>query len=288
MTFPSDLKTHLKTGATTLCHAWLLQRGDGVALGFTDHDCAVTFDGVTYQPDAGFSAAAVARASGLSVDNTEIVGALSHLALTEADLRAGRYDDAKVSIWRLNWRAPEQRVLLFAGSLGQVKLSGHEFRAELRGLSEKLNTPLGRVYQKPCTTMLGSAECGIDASDEKFVHETAIQRIDKRQYLTFGDLPFEDGWFDHGYVDFLSGGGHGLRVPIASDHHDSAGRVISLVHSVEADVQPSDMVRLTAGCDRRFKTCRTKFANHLNFRGFPHLPSDDWIIANPARMVGRT
>lgn len=33
-----------------------------------------------------------------------------------------------------------------------------------------------------------------------------------------------------------------------------------------------------AGCDKRFATCRDKFGNGVNFRGFPHLPGNDFII----------
>ena len=36
-----------------------------------------------------------------------------------------------------------------------------------------------------------------------------------------------------------------------------------------------DQVRLVAGCDKTFATCKAKFANALNFRGFPHLPGND-------------
>ena len=38
---------------------------------------------------------------------------------------------------------------------------------------------------------------------------------------------------------------------------------------------------IVAGCDKRFETCRTKFANRLNFRGFPHMPGNDAIQAGP-------
>jgi uncharacterized phage protein (TIGR02218 family) len=30
-----------------------------------------------------------------------------------------------------------------------------------------------------------------------------------------------------------------------------------------------------AGCDKAFSTCKKKFDNALNFRGFPHLPGND-------------
>ena len=32
---------------------------------------------------------------------------------------------------------------------------------------------------------------------------------------------------------------------------------------------------MTAGCDKSFATCKAKFDNAVNFRGFPHLPGND-------------
>lgn len=37
-----------------------------------------------------------------------------------------------------------------------------------------------------------------------------------------------------------------------------------------------------ATCDQRFETCRDVFANMANFRGFPHLPGTDFLLAGPA------
>ena len=48
-----------------------------------------------------------------------------------------------------------------------------------------------------------------------------------------------------------------------------------------------DRVRLIAGCDKRAETCRMKFLNFLNFRGFPHLPPEDWLISPQAHGSGR-
>ena len=38
---------------------------------------------------------------------------------------------------------------------------------------------------------------------------------------------------------------------------------------------------MTAGCDKRFSTCRGTFANVANFRGFPHMPGNDFVIRIP-------
>ncbi len=35
-------------------------------------------------------------------------------------------------------------------------------------------------------------------------------------------------------------------------------------------------------CDQRFETCRDVFANTENFRGFPHMPGSDFVLAGPA------
>ena len=115
---------HLQSGATTVCRCWSVTRRDGVAFGFTDHDRDLAFEGVIFRADTGLTARALAQSTGLSVDNTEALG---------------------------------------------------------------------------------------------------------------------------------------------------------------ADLVPGDLIRLEAGCDKRAETCRAKFANFLNFRGFPHIPGEDWLTTFPAR-----
>lgn len=83
---------------TTRARAWRLQRADGLVLGFTDHDRDLTFDGTTFRAASGMTAKALAQATGLAVDNTEAVGALSDAGLTEADILAGHWDGAALTI----------------------------------------------------------------------------------------------------------------------------------------------------------------------------------------------
>lgn len=35
------------------------------------------------------------------------------------------------------------------------------------------------------------------------------------------------------------------------------------------------------GCDRQLATCRDRFANVVNFRGFPHIPGNDFVLRYP-------
>jgi len=52
-----------------------------------------------------------------------------------------------------------------------------------------------------------------------------------------------------------------------------------LVNTVKRQAQLR--FRVVAGCDKTAETCRAKFSNFLNFRGFPHIPGDDWVTAYP-------
>ena len=59
---------------------------------------------------------------------------------------------------------------------------------------------------------------------------------------------------------------------------------VTAVHKAPGDFpggKAGDELTVTAGCDRRFSTCRAKFANAVNFRGFPHIPGNDFVLKAP-------
>ena len=275
-------RAHLQSGITTLCRCWALTRGDGVVLGFTDHDCVLRFEGLAFQPGSGLTARAVQQATGLSVDNTEALGVLSDAAVREEDIEAGRFDGAEVRCWLVNWQDVSMRWLQFRGSIGEIRRAAGAFEAELRGLTEALNRPLGRIYQKPCTAVLGDAACGFDLSTPGYAVELAAAEVERNEVFRWDALPgFEPDWFTGGRLTVLSGAAEGLWAAVKADQSKADGRRITLWEPVRADVQPGDKLRLEAGCDKRMETCRLKFNNLLNFQGFPDIPGEDWVMAVP-------
>lgn len=282
------LDAHLATGATEVCRCWRLTREDGFSLGFTDHDRALAFDGCDFRPETGLSARALSQSTGLAVDNTEAVGALSDAAITEADIAAGRYDGAKIEAWLVQWSAPENRVLQFRGQLGELTRSGAAFNAELRGLSERMNIATGRVYQRACTAVLGDADCGVDLSRDGFLVEAEIVSVSENRVLLLAvATQFAPRWFERGHCRVLTGAAQGLRGAIKIDRIAGDLRRVELWDRLRNDMAVGDQVQLRAGCDKRMETCRLKFGNILNFRGFPDLPGDDWLIAHPSRVSAR-
>jgi len=284
MPVSNDFQAHLDSGTTTLCRCWVVTRRDGVVMGFTDHDSDVAFDGIVFRANTGMSAKALSQTSGLSVDNTEAVGALSDAAVTEADILAGRFDGAGVRAWLVNWVDPNERLQQFTGALGEITRTGQAFQAELRGLSELLNQPQGRVYQKPCAAILGDAACKFDLNTVGYSIDTMVETVDDARLFRFSAMDgFGPRWFETGRLIMQSGAASGLIGVIKNDRFDGTVRVVELWQSLRADVAVGDALRLEAGCDKRAETCRVKFNNFNNFRGFPFIPGEDWLISYPIR-----
>ncbi len=277
-----SLMEHLATGHTTVARAWALTRADGLVLGFTDHDRDLSFDGMRFVAGAGLTARALEQVTGLAVDNSEAVGALREAGLTEADIMAGRYDGADLRIWEVNWADLSQRRLVFRGSLGEITRAGGAFRAELRGLSEPLGQPGGRVFHAACSAVLGDARCRFDLDTPGYSAEVPLLDAPDASRLLVAPVPdLAEGFLAHGRVVVLSGAADGLVGLIREDRTRAGAREITLWDGLRAPLAQGDMLRLEAGCDRQAVTCRTKFNNFLNFQGFPHIPGEDWLMAYP-------
>ncbi|WP_164661253.1 DUF2163 domain-containing protein [Tropicibacter sp. Alg240-R139] len=282
-------KSHLRTGMTTLARCWAIRRSDGREYGFTDHDRSLSFDGLEFKADTGLTALAVEQSTGLSVDNTEALGAISDLSVRAEDIEAGRFDGAEVTAWLVNWADTDMRWMQFRGTIGELRRTGNAFQAELRGLTEALNQPTGRIFQKPCTAVLGDGACRFDTNEPGYAVELEVEAFEDGLVLRWKELPgFEPGWFERGRLNVLSGSANGLWGLIKRDLNDGDMRAIHLWEPMRGGLQVGDTVKLLAGCDKRLETCRLKFNNVLNFQGFPDIPSEDWVLAVPKQTGQNT
>jgi uncharacterized phage protein (TIGR02218 family) len=272
---------HLRGGTTFVCRCWRVARRDGTVFGFTDHDLNLTFLDTTFRAGTGLSARAVQQTTGLAVDNSEAAGALSDTAVTEADLLNGKFDGAEVTVWRVVWTDPEVREVEFRGTLGEISRSGGAFRAELRGLTEALNQPQGRAIQRTCSAVLGDAGCGFDLDQPGYAATLPVEAVAGGRVLSFTGLAgFDDRWFERGRLQVLSGAAAGAVGVVKNDRLTGMVRTVELWQGIGA-LEPGDLLRIDAGCDRQSDTCRLKFGNFLNFRGFPHVPGEDWLTSYP-------
>lgn len=278
-TIPPALAEVLASGVTTLATCWRIRRPDGTVLGFTDHDRTLTYAGVDHQAATGFSASeAVARAD-LSVGGQEVDGALSADVLTAADIEAGLYDGATVEVDLVDWSAPSRRLRLRTGVIGEIVRLDGAFRAEIRSAAHALDAPRGRLYQHRCDADLGDARCRVSVA----AHAAVVVAVaDRRRLTVVGLEAFAEGRFDRGSVGFTSGACAGRTSEIKVHRIDGGTIELELWRTPTDAIAPGDRLDVRFGCDKLFETCRDRFDNAVRFRGFPHIPGNDFLVASPA------
>ncbi len=281
-TLQPGFAAHIGSGATTLANCWRIQRRDGVVLGFTDHDLALSFDGTVFEPAHGLDGTSVPVKLGGQVDTSEVMGVLHADAITEDDIALGRYDGASVESFRVNWRDVTQRDLVRSDTIGEIVREDGLFRAELRSGQQALNSVRGRVYQSLCDTRLGGPQCGVNLDQPSFRAFAVVEAIEGRHRLALTGLAgFAADWFAFGHVEWTDGKRLGLRDAVLVQQRLGAVDILSFEAPVGDWVEPSDALTVYAGCDRRFATCGAKFGNAVNFRGFPHIPGGDFVLRHP-------
>ncbi|MFD2237051.1 DUF2163 domain-containing protein [Aureimonas populi] len=277
---PDALKGRLAAPVTTMARAWRLTRVDGRSFGFTDHDEALTFAGTTFEAASGLSAGEAEAALGLSAGTQEVEGALSSAAISEEDIEAGLYDGARVECFAVDWSAPQAHMLLEVATLGELRRRDGAFTAELRGPEAALDSPRGRLYRRRCDAVLGDARCKVDLGGEGRTRRGVVSGAGAARFEAsgLGAIAFDD--FAHGLLRMTSGRAAGFAREVAGlGEAPGEGEVaISLVEPLPFAAEAGDAFTLSVGCDKSFSTCRTRFANHLNFRGFPHLPGLDTAL----------
>jgi len=189
ITCSAALKAHLSQPYQTTTTCWLVQfkpNADGSAgevRGFTSLNRDVTFDleawmvseglaptpgivgtgSVAYGAMVGYSPSDIAGAGDISPDNLEVDGVLSSPSITEADLNAGVWDFASVTIFLVNYEDLTMGALIMrSGKLGEVTVERNNFKAELRGVTQAYSRTIGRLTSPACPWNLGDSHCGVD------------------------------------------------------------------------------------------------------------------------------
>ncbi|WP_299818585.1 DUF2163 domain-containing protein [uncultured Jannaschia sp.] len=267
---------------TTSCRVWVVVRKDGEVFGFTDHDKRIEVEGVVCQASSGVLAGALQSTTGLAVDNGEFHGAINDDVIKPADIRIGRWDEAEVRIYSVNWLRPNEHEQIFRGYIGEIRVSDGKFSAELRSPVQVLNNIRGRVYERHCDAILGDNRCCVDLQTKFVIEETILEIIDMATITVSSSDDFADGYFSFGQVNIMLAEGRCLSTSIRLDRQVIGGRRLSLGSSIGGDIQVGADVSIYAGCNKEFSTCIKKFDNIINFRGFPTMPSEDWLTKHPS------
>lgn len=260
---------------TNIALCWRLVRADGLALGFTSHDRDLRVDGLLYRAGPGMTPSSVSQYAELEPDSMEVEGVLDDRSIRAFDLDAGRWLNARIELFACDWTAPDTPLTLVRGELGQVSRSlaqrGGSYRIDLRSGAYALDLVPPMELSPTCRARLGDGRCGVDmAGRTRRVVAAGASGGDLQLQVAPADAANLAG----GRVRVLDGVLAGLDFGIV----DVSGPLVHLDEPLPAALEPGTRVRLSEGCDKRFATCRDRFANAEAFDGEPFVPGADTLV----------
>ncbi|MGY6550964.1 MAG: DUF2163 domain-containing protein [Erythrobacter sp.] len=253
----------------TVATFWRIYRRDGVALGFTSHNRALVFGGMTHRAAPGMVPAAIRLTADLANDSAEVEGALSHDTICEADLAAGLFDEAAIEIGAVDWESLEHHTL-YTGELGQIEDNRTSFSATLQSGKHLLERDLVPRTSPTCRAMFCGPGCGLSAA--RFTHVRPLVEFDPElSRVRFSQIVAAN--FIDGILRFRDGPQTGMSFGIVSVEDDWLMLDRPLVNGTALGT-PTE---LREGCDHTIATCSQRFDNARNFRGEPFLPGNDLL-----------
>ena len=274
------LAAHQARETTTIARCWRYERNDGAIFTVTDHDVPIVFNGETYSAKDGVTPTSIAQEASAAVANSEVNGYLTPTGLTEEDIFAGLWDNAFVSIFEVNYNDLSMGAMaLGSGNIGEVKAGRTAFNAEMRGLTQRLQKVVGRVYTAGCPWVFGSIgsayvpACNIDLGP--LTVTGAITSVASLRDFTDSALAQPSDYFGAGLITMTSGENENVQMEVYS--FDAGPFVLHL--PLPYTVAIGDTYSVTPGCRKRFtEDCRNKWANTDNFGGFPQVPGSDKVL----------
>ena len=284
MTVPAPLLAHYQSGATTLAWAIRLEREDGTVFGWTsaDRDVPASADlgglgALLYASAPGLDVANFATSAGLAVDNSELTILPDDSIITRADILAGRWNNAEWVLMRYNWADPSMGVeTRGTGRLGEIRPRSSAYVAEMRGLQQYLQQPVGAASTKTCRARLGDAMCMVDLGP--WTETGTITGVTSKQIFTDSSRAEADDYFGEGILTWTGGLNTGLSQKVKTYASDTFTLSLPMIFNV----QVGDTYSVVAGCRKRLdEDCAAKFDNELNFQGEPHRPTVDELTSAP-------
>jgi uncharacterized phage protein (TIGR02218 family) len=277
------LQAHYALGTTTLARCFKATLTSGTVLGATSHAEDIIFEGVTYQSTAGYNTSDIANSFDLSPDNLELEGVLASPAITDEDIRTGKWDYASIEFFEVNYADLTMgRNVLRVGTLGEVKGGRSKFTAELRGLTQKLSRRIVKLTTKDCQHDLGDSRCQVALASHTVTGSITGSISNNRQFVDSTRTETTDR-FTAGKITWLTGANAGLSMEVK---RSTAAGLIELHEQMPYTMAIGDTYSVYTGCKKRLtEDCIATFNNAVNFGGFPHLPLSE-VYNGPASVRG--
>ena len=252
---------------------------DGTDLALCGGNRNITVSAIEYIAGATPDASDIEFMSSLEVANLDIEGPLVGPSIVAADLRVGRWDNAKILLSLVNFEHPEYGAIpIQKGWLGKVWEDGSSFRADFRSLKSAYKAVIVETIVSTCLATLGDARCKKDI--DALIVEGEVDTIDSDNVTIHDALrtepphPSGTSYFIGGKLTWLTGANAGFSMEI----REATEGVLLLGLAMPEEVLPGDTYELTPGCSKVFGDCKETFDNVVNFRGFPHMGGNNLLV----------
>ena len=273
---------------------WRITRTDGTTFDFTDCNVPLTVGGgvnVQFFPAGGIETSAMQQQLDMESGNAELRGIVSSDKITEDDLRGGKFRDATVTEYLVDWMHPHQgyfqrrTFLILSTTFG-----GEEWTAEMVEKTQLTEKPHGRVYSRNCGWKFRDTNCGHSSANDTDGSAAIVQSsktistvVDARKTFRISGISgtLHDNDFQYGSVSFTSGNAklNGLVLEIGK--YTASTKEFSLNLPAPFDLTTSTVVTVTQGCPKTKTACKNRFNNYVKFGGFPFIPGDQMVRINP-------
>lgn len=226
----------------------------------------VVIGGATYRASpAGRGEIRIAAAA--NATDLEIVLPLSH-AVPQRYMQGGVPPRTiAVNVWRKQLTSGEAECVW----------RGHATTMAIEGSSAKMLVParLSRFLRRQiptitagrlCPHVLYDLNCRVVKADFKL--STTVTYVNGRTIRCVA--PYPDGFATFGELKHVTSG----ESVTIMEHVTTGTTAVELTLQLPIPgIEVGDAIEICAGCDHSITTCRTKFANVVNFGGFPYLPA---------------
>lgn len=252
-----------------------IRRRDGAVYRFVARDRDLIFEGEVYEAAGGVQGSDQVAEDGAEAGSVEVLGYAASAAISDDDIRAGRFDGAEVIAFTVDWAGELDGEELF-GRIGETaylikRITRNDdgtWRAEMVDRLDLLSREVGRYARRSCPWTLGDTRCQVDLAAYTDTATITTMTDARRIFTASAAAVATDGYYASGLATFVTGANAGLSMEIASY---SAGRAVSLAMPLPFDLAIGDQVDLVKGCDGSWAACKA-FGNAVNFGGFPAMP----------------
>lgn len=277
-TIPPAVQTGIANGTIVTC-VKATSAVTGQVEGFTTHDTVLTVSSQDYSPTAGLERIVMNLRSNTEVSNQEFAAAWV-LNFPETELATGEWDNAEIEVFKVDWTQPTAGTIpVFKGHIGLVQWNEDGFRADIHSTMRDLARNIGVQVTGKCRHQLFSTSsptkvgaCGV--SSGSYTYTGTVSSITAQRMIFVGTATGQaTGFCANGIMTFTSGDNNGVSREVKV--HTAGGTdTFEMFTPFPFPFTVGDAFSVTAGCDKTYATCKSKFSNGAAFGGFPHIRAE--------------